>query len=301
MSLKRRSKEPRRRTVNRELKEAITFLAPLVLLLLTFVLLPVAGTIWNSVFKDVTFMERVFIGLRNYQRLFASPQFWQSSLFTLMFPIVSVFLELVCGMMIALVLNEQFKLRGLVRGICLLPWAIPSVIGARIWQLIYRFDYGLANFLLAQANMAPVNWLGTPVSAFLSLVLADVWRTTPFVAIIFLAGLQMVPHELHNQAKVDGAHLLQRFFRITVPILKPIIVIALLFRTIDAIRVFDLIYVITSGGPGGTTTSLSLFGYKYFLLGDFGQGSAVSVVLFAAAFACSLLLVRIGRFRESIL
>lgn len=287
--------------MNRELKEALVFLAPLTLLLLTFVFIPVAGTLWNSVFRDVTFMERSFVGFYNYQRLFASPQFWQSALFTLMFPIVSVSLEVACGMMIALVLNEQFKLRGLLRGICLLPWAIPSVIGARIWQLIYRFDYGLANFLLTEVNIAPLNWLGTPASAFFALVLADVWRTTPFVAIIFLAGLQMVPHELHKQAQVDGAHLLQRFFKITVPILRPIIVIALLFRTIDAIRVFDLIYVITSGGPGGTTTSLSLFGYKYFLLGDFGQGSAVSVVLFVVAFACSLLLVRIGRFRESVL
>ncbi len=272
---------------------------PLVLFICLFILLPVVGTFWSSLWQDVSFIARKFIGFENYLRLFKDPQFWRATLFTLLFPLVSVSLEMIFGMIIALVLNEQFRLRGIVRGIALLPWAIPSVIGARIWQLMYRYDYGLANYILKTIGIGPVNWLGSSIGAFLSLVMADVWRTTPFVAIILLAGLQTVPEDLYKQARVDGTNALQRFFKITLPLIKPIVIVALLFRTIDAIRVFDLIYVITGGGPGGITTSLSLYGYKFFLLGDFGYGSSVSIVLFLIAFFLAIAYVKIGRFREA--
>jgi len=285
--------------MSRELKEAIPFILPLVLFISLFILFPVIGTFWNSLWQDVAFISRKFIGFENYQRLFHDQQFWQATLFTLLFPLVSVSLEMIFGMSIALVLNEQFRLRGAVRGIALLPWAIPSVIGARIWQLIYRYDYGLANNILKNVGIGPVNWFGSPIGAFFSLVLADVWRTTPFVAIILLAGLQTVPTDLYKQAKVDGTNALQRFFKISLPLIKPIVIVALLFRTIDAIRVFDLIYVITGGGPGGVTTSLSLYGYKFFLLGDFGYGSSVSFILFLMAFLLAVVYVKIGKFRES--
>lgn len=285
--------------MNRELKEAVPFIMPLVLFICLFILLPVVGTFWSSLWRDVSFIARKFIGFENYLRLFRDQQFWRATLFTLLFPLVSVSLEMIFGMIIALVLNEQFRLRGVVRGIALLPWAIPSVIGARIWQLMYRYDYGLANYLLKNIGIAPVNWFGSPIGAFLSLVLADVWRTTPFVAIILLAGLQTVPEDLYKQARVDGTNTIQRFFKVTLPLIRPIVIVALLFRTIDAIRVFDLIYVITGGGPGGATTSLSLYGYKFFLLGDFGYGSSVSIILFLIAFLMAIVYVKIGRFREA--
>jgi multiple sugar transport system permease protein len=204
---------------------------------------------------------------------------------------------MIFGTIVALVMNANFRFRGIMRGIALIPWAIPSVIGARIWQLIYRYDFGLANWLLSTAGVQSVNWLGSSLGAVAALVITDVWRTTPFVAIIVLAGLQTVPEDILAQARVDGANMYNRFFKIVLPIIKPIVIVALLFRTIDALRVFELIYVITGGGPGGTTTSLSLYGYDFFLLGDFGYGSAVSVILFIIAFLCVLAYIKIGRLR----
>ncbi len=287
--------------MNRGFREILPFLLPLAMFILGFLLLPVAGGLWVSLWRDVTFLSRKFIGLENYGRMFQDFQFWNAAGFTLLFAGFSVLMELVLGTIVALVINEKIPLRGLFRGVALLPWVIPCVIGARIWQLILRYDYGLANFILEQWPGVSVNWLGSPLGAFFSLVGADVWRTTPFVAIIILAGLQTVRGVLYEQAKVDGAGLWQRFRRITLPSIRPFIIVALLFRTIDALRVFDIIYVITGGGPGGRTTSLSLYGYKYFLLGDFGYGAAVSIVLFLSAFAIALLYMWTGKFREAVL
>jgi multiple sugar transport system permease protein len=283
--------------MSRGLKEAIIFIAPLALFVAFLILLPVIGTLWNSFWRDISFSTRRFAAFENYLRLFSDGQFWQASFFTITFAIVSVSLEMVFGTITALVLNENHRLRGMMRGIALIPWAIPGVIGARIWQLVYRFDYGPANWLLQRMDISPVNWLGTSHGAFAALVLADVWRTTPFVAIIILAGLQTIPDDLLKQAQIDGAGIFRRFFSITIPLLRPIIVVALLFRTIDALRVFDAVYVITGGGPGGSTNTLSLYGYKFFLLGDFGYGSAVSIILFIIAFAFALAYLKIGRFR----
>jgi multiple sugar transport system permease protein len=287
--------------IKKEFKQAFLFVTPLVIFIFFFILLPICGTFWTSLWQDVTFISKKFIGLENYLRLLNDQHFWQSTCFTLLFPLISVFLEMIFGMIFAIVLNETFRFRGILRGISLIPWAIPSIIGARIWQLIYRYDYGLANIFLKMLGIQSINWLGSPVGAFSALILADVWRTTPFVAIILLAGLQTVPHDIYDQAKIDGSNFVQRFFRITLPLIKPIIIIALLFRTIDAIRVFDLIYIITGGGPGGVTTSLSLYGYKFFLLGDFGYGSTVSVILFLISFVIALIYIKVGRIRTSIL
>jgi multiple sugar transport system permease protein len=283
--------------MSRGLKEATVFVAPLVLFIAFLILLPVIGTLWNSFWQDISFTARKFAVFNNYTRLFRDQQFWQASLFTVVFAIASVVLEMIFGTVTALVLNENHRLRGMMRGIALIPWAIPSVIGARIWQMVYRFDYGLANWILQRIGISSVNWLGTSPGAFTALVLADVWRTTPFVAIIILAGLQTVPDDLVKQAQVDGAGIFRRFFSIIVPMLRPIIIVALLFRTIDALRVFDIVYVITGGGPGGSTNTLSLYGYKFFLLGDFGYGSAVSIILFIITFVFALAYIRIGKLR----
>lgn len=283
--------------MSKALKERTLFLLPLVSFIALLLLLPVLGTFWNSLWQDVPFIARRFVVFSNYAQLIKDPQFWQSTLFTVLFVVASVCLEMTFGMITALVLNTRTRMRGVLRGIALIPWAIPSVIGARVWQLIYRYDYGIANIMLRQIGIEPVNWLGTPIGAFVALVLADVWRTTPFVAIILLAGLQTVPDDILQQAQLDGAGLFQRFFRITIPMIRPIIIVAVLFRTIDALRVFDLIYIITGGGPGGTTTPLSMYGYKFFLTGDFGYGSAVSVLLFIIALLFVALYIKVGRLR----
>jgi multiple sugar transport system permease protein len=286
----------------KELRQPYLFTLPLIIILLVFIFLPIAGTFTDSLFRDVSFLKKELIGLENYKNLIEDIRFWQSSGFTLLFTFVSVSLEMTLGLIFALLLNEVLPLRGILRACVLIPWAIPAAVAGRIWELIYNYHYGLANFLIKGLGIAsePLNWLGSSGSAFFSLVIADAWKTTPFVAIILLAGLSAIPEEIYRQAKVDGTDFLQRFFKITLPLLRPVLIVALLFRTIDSLRIFDLIYVLTKGGPGGATTSLSLYGFKYFLVSDFGYGSAVSIVLFVIAFALSILYVHLIRFREGI-
>ncbi|MBP2688459.1 MAG: transporter permease, partial [Deltaproteobacteria bacterium] len=281
-----------------DLLRGYSFIAPLVAILLAFVFVPVVGTCIDSLYREVTFLPRAFIGLGNYQSLASDPGFRQSLRFTVLFVLASVPLELVLGLSFALLLHRPSPARGALRACVLIPWAVPAAVSGKVFELICNFQYGLANYLVQRIGWTdgPVNWLGSTGGAFFALVAGDVWKTAPFVAILFLAGLSAIPEDLYRQAAVDRAGPVQRFARITLPLLRPVFVVALLFRTIDALRVFDLVFVLTGGGPGGSTTSLSLYGYDAFTGGDFGYGSAVSVVLFLIAFALSVAYVRIGRF-----
>ncbi|HEY5766098.1 MAG TPA: sugar ABC transporter permease [Candidatus Deferrimicrobiaceae bacterium] len=282
----------------REMVQGYAWLLPLVLFVGGLILVPVAGTFVTSLYREVTFLPKRFVGADNYRALLEDPGFFQSLRFTGLFTLVSVPLELGLGLLFALLMHRPSPVRGLFRAFVLVPWAIPAAVSGRVFELIYNYQVGLANLFLAGIGLSgePVNWLGTPAGAFLSLVAADVWKTTPFVAIILLAGLSGIPEEIYRQAEVDRAGTGTRFLRITLPLLRPVLLVALLFRTIDSLRVFDLIFVLTGGGPGGATASLSLYGYGYFAGGDFGYGSAVSVVLFAIAFGLSLLYVQAARF-----
>lgn len=286
--------------VPRDFFEEYLFILPLLVFVAIFIFLPIIGTFFTSLFKNIAFLENKFLFLGNYIALLRDSQFRQACLFTFLFTVVSVSSETILGILIAIVLNQSIPIKGFLRVSVLIPWAIPSAISGRLWKLIYNYNYGLANYLLSELQILhiPVNWLGGNISAFFAMVVADVWKTTPFAAIIILAGLQSIAPEIYNQSKIDGANSLQRFFRITLPLLKPFILVALLFRTIDALRVFDVIYVLTGGGPGGATTSVSLYAYKYFLSGDFGYGSAISVVLFIFAFLLSILYIRLIRFKN---
>lgn len=287
--------------MSRSFRDALVLVGPALVVVSLLMLLPVLGTFWISFWRDLPFAPRRFAGLSHYLRLLGDSGFRQSFQFTILFALASVALEMVLGTIVALVVHEKIPGRGLIRGIVLIPWVVPGVIGARIWQLIYRYDIGLINSILNPLFGFSVNFLGSPTGAFFSLVLADVWRTTPFVAIIVLAGLQLPSRELYEQAAMDGAGLLRRFTTVTLPSVRPILIAALLFRTIDALRVFDTIYVITNGGPGGATHSLSLFAFKYYLTGDFGSGGAVSMVLFFIAFGAALIFIQLGRFSEQVL
>jgi multiple sugar transport system permease protein len=284
----------------REIRDAYIFNIPLVLLAVVFIIIPVIGTLSSSLFRDVTFLPSKYIRLENYSRLFADKHFWQSFEFTFLFVLASVVIELVLGMIFALVLNENLHGRGFLRTALLVPWAIPIAISSRLWQLIYNYDYGVLNFIILKLGIssAPVNWLGTPIGAFFSILIADVWKTTPFITIILLAGLSAIPNELYQQARIDGANFVKRFYSITLPILRPVIIVAVLFRTIDAVRIFDIVYVLTGGGPGGTTTPLSLYAYRYYLTGDFGYGSAVSVFVFISVAVLAFLYIKVGKFKE---
>lgn len=286
----------------KEIKESFLFLLPLLLFVSAFILIPVIGTIIDSTFLDVTFLKKSFSGIDNYRWMIRSPGFWQSVRFTLFFVMVSVPVEMMLGLVFALLLNEPTPLKGILRACVLIPWAIPAAVSARTWELIYNYNYGLANFIWLKLGLSaePINWLGSGFGAFVSLIVADAWKTTPFVAIILLTGISAIPEELHRQARVDGANLFQRFAKVTLPLIKPALMVALIFRTIDALRIFDIIYVLTHGGPGGATTSLSLYGYNYFLVGDFGCGSAISAVLFGVALILSMAYMKIGRFAEEV-
>ena len=288
---------------SRETWTALGFLLPLAAFAVIFILVPVLGTLMDAFFLDVTYRPRRFIGMGNFIWLFNDPGFGRALRFTGLFVLVSVPLEVMLGLIMALVLNERLPLRGLMRAAVLVPWAVPAVVSGRIFELIYNYSYGAANYVLNAMHLTrgPVNWLGSDMGAFFALVIADGWKTTPFAAIILLAGLSAIPQDLYRQARVDRADFIQRFFRITLPLLKPVLIVVLLFRTIEALRVFDLIYVLTGGGPGGATTSVSLFSYDYFSAGDFGYGSSASVILFFIALGLSLGLIKLGRVQQGIM
>ncbi|HEX6298766.1 MAG TPA: sugar ABC transporter permease, partial [Burkholderiales bacterium] len=178
----------------------------------------------------------------------------------------------------ALALQRPFRGRAALYGIILLPWAVPTAVSARMWEWMFEPDIGVLNYVLG----AQVNWLGSPAWALNAAVLMDVWKSTPFVALLLIAGLQSIPQDLYRAAAVDGASRWTVLARITLPLLAPMILVALLFRTIDAFRVFDAIYVLTGGGPADSTETLSIYAYKMLFQSlEFGYGSALAVSVFA--------------------
>lgn len=285
---------------DREVLSGYAFLLPLLVFISALILLPVLGTFLDSLRRDLPYLPTAFVGLDNYLAIFRDGGFWDSVRFTTLFVLVSVPLEVILGMIIALVLNETFPGRTALRTMVLIPWAIPAAVSGRIFELIYNYSYGVANYFGRLLGVGPVNWLGTDLGAFAAVVLADVWKTTPFAAIILLAGLAAIDEDLHRQAQVDRANFVQRFFKITLPVLKPVVVVTLLFRTVDALRVFDVIFVLTGGGPGGSTNAVSLFAYNYYAAGDFGYGATISVLLFFVALGFSLAYIKMARFGEEL-
>jgi multiple sugar transport system permease protein len=283
-----------------EMFTAYLFILPVLIMVFVFILIPVIGSFWESLFRDVSFLPRKFLGLANYRHILTKPEFWSALNFTLLFIGTAVFWELVLGLLFALVLNETFPGRGIFRAVMLIPWAVPTVVSAKTWRLMFEYTYGIINNLLLVTGMIDerINWLGNSGSAFGALVIADVWKTTPFVVIILLAGLQAIPGELYKQAQVDGTGMLKVLRRITLPLLKPVIMVALIFRTIDSLRIFDLIYVLTGGGPGGATRSLSFLGYQYFSNDRFGMGSTISVIMFLMALAITIIYLKFGKFQN---
>lgn len=228
-------------------------------------------------------LGQIFVGMRNYDHLVGDGRMWRALSNTFLLTGGSVALELVLGLGIALVMHRKFRGTGLFRTSVLIPWAVPTVVAGMMWAWIYNDQYGVLNHLLTSFGAIDgyIAWLGTKNTAMFSLIFADVWKTTPFMALLLLAGLQMIPEEVREAAKVDGAGALVRFFRITLPLLSPTILVALLFRTMDAFRIFDLVFVLTHGGPGNSTETMSLYAYKYlFSYLEFGYGSALAVVTF---------------------
>lgn len=257
------------------------FLLPGIALVLTFSLFPFVNTILLS-FKNAKLIipGESFTGPNNYHVILTDSRFWYSVFLTLLYTFVSVLFETILGLCLGLMMNRLTPRSSFIRILILIPWTIPTVVTARIWQWMFDYNLGIINYIFEIIKIGRINWLGEPSLAFLSIVIADVWKTAPFVAIIVLAGLSAVPQDIYQASVVDGANSWQRFRFIIFPLLLPILGVAVLFRTIDALRIFDLVYVLTGGGPGGATETLSIYAYKlFFYKGDFGQGAATSVIV----------------------
>jgi multiple sugar transport system permease protein len=236
-----------------------------------------------------------FVGWENYRDLATDPVASNSLVTSLVFVAVTTPAEVLLGLGMALILNESFRGRGWLRAAVLVPWAIPTVVASQMWRFIFNDRYGLFNFALfgdaTERYWAP---LAEPGLALISIMIADIWKTTSFAALIILAGLQGIPTQLYEAASIDGATAWQKFRHITLPLVKPALLLALLFRTIDALKVFDLVFVMTQGGPADTTNVLQFYGYKkIFAEGMVGYGSAIAVVVFLLSLILSLMYIRL--------
>jgi multiple sugar transport system permease protein len=262
----------------RQTDRGIPFLIPSLILICLVTLYPVLYAFYLSFFRKLPiFGIARFAGLDNYLFLAADARFWNALKNTAYFTASSVCLELVIGFAIALLLSRKFPLRGVVRAVVLVPWAIPTVVSAKMWEWMYNSDFGIFNYLLS----THINWLGSPFWALNAAIFMDVWKTTPFVAILLMAGLQVIPKELYQAARVDGAGGWEVLRRITLPLLMPVFLVVLIFRTLDAFRIFDAVYVLTGGGPANTTETLSIYAYKVlFQTLQFGYGSTLAIVVF---------------------
>jgi multiple sugar transport system permease protein len=235
------------------------------------------------------------VGLDNYRDALKSSDFWSAVRVTFEFTVISVSLELVLGMGMALLMHTAFRGRAVLRAVVLVPWAILTVGTALMWRYIVAPDSGFLNALLKAGHLPGANtvWLAKSGYAMAVMVFADVWKTAPFMALLLLAGLQVIPNDVQDAAKVDGASTWQRFVQVTLPLLKPAILVALLFRTLDALRIFDLPYVLTQGANG--TTTLSLLSYQQLTQNQLiGPGTALAVLTFIIVMGVSFLYIRLG-------
>ncbi|MDJ0616757.1 MAG: sugar ABC transporter permease [Calothrix sp. MO_192.B10] len=272
---------------SREIRTAGVFLLPALLLLLFVFAYPILRAFWLSFFTQNlgTKLQPTFSGIDNYLRMAGDGRFWHSLLTTSIFTTASVFVELLLGLGIALILNKPFAGRGAVRTIAILPWALPTALIGLAWAWIFNDQFGVANDLLLRLGILEqgqvINWLGEPTLAMIAVVFADVWKTTPFISILLLAGLQSISPDMYEAHAIDGATPWQSFRQITLPLLMPQVLIAMLFRFAQAFGIFDLISVMTGGGPGGATEVISLYIYSTIMRYlDFGYGAALVVVTF---------------------
>ena len=287
--------EPRPRLTERaraERKLAWMLCAPAVIVMLAVTGYPIAYAVYLSLQKDdLRFPgEKEFVGLSNYLDVLGSSTWWGDVWNTTIITVSSVALELVLGMAIALVMHRAIFGRGPVRAAILIPYGIVTVVAAFAWRYAFDPATGFVQGLPVVSNdAAPLTERG---GSFVVIVLTEVWKTTPFMALLLLAGLALVPDELHEAAKVDGANALQRFFRITLPLMRPAILVALLFRTLDAFRVFDTVFIQTAGANG--TETVSILGYNVLINRvNLGLGSAVSVLIFIAVILIAFFFVRV--------
>ena len=272
-----------------ERRLAFLMVTPSMLLIAAVAAYPIIYAIWLSLHDysvRVAGLQR-FDGLGNYSEALQSKEFWSALSVTLRFTAVTVVLEFLLGLAMALAMHQAFKGQGILRTVVLVPWAVLTVVTAIMWRTIFESPQGIVNSVLGTDTV----WLGEQPQAFFVVVVADVWKTAPFMALLILAGLQTIPGEIYEAAKVDGANTWQRFIKITMPLLTPAILVALIFRTLDALRIFDLPYVLTKGANG--TTTLSVIAYQTFAENRiYGYGAALSVLTFIVVMIVSFAYIR---------
>lgn len=282
-----RPRPPRRRSTRfqrRQTRLAWLMLAPALALVAFVALYPLGQTIYDS-FTNRQFLGGIapteFVGLQNYRDLAQDSVFRDSVVVTVKFTVITVSIELVLGMIIALAVNSGFRGRGVMRAMMLVPWAIPTVVAAQMWKWMYDDVFGVTNDALVRLHVVsePVAWISQPSTALGAVAAVDIWKTTPFVALLLLAGLQVIPRELYEAGDVDGVSKWHQFWRITLPLLVPAILVTVIFRTLDALRVFDIFYVFF--GSRLDTQTMAIYDQNTIVaVGDVGYGAAISVAIF---------------------
>jgi ABC-type sugar transport system permease subunit len=269
--------------------------APAVVLLAAITAYPLVYNLWNSFHAEnlsIANGQGGFVGLSNYAKLFRSSQWMTSLERTLAFAGVSVALETVVALGLALMLHRRFRGRALLRVAILIPWAVPTVVSATLWKTMFDPRAGFVDYIFGLHT----TWLAGVWTSWAAILVADAWKNVPFIAIILLAGLQVIPQEIYEAARIDGASWWQSFRRLTLPLLKPALAVALIFRLLSALLVFDVIYIMTGGGPGLSTDTLSFLNWQTFLVDtDFGYGGAISVMLVVLCLLSAGIIMRVMR------
>lgn len=303
---------PQKTQLTREkIRAAWVFLTPMIIVLLAVAAWPLIRTIWLG-FTDARLSvpgSGQWIGFENYLYyldygdgdgewigLLADPTWWQAVWNTVYFTVIAVTLETTLGLIVALVLNAQFPFRGFVRAAILVPWAIPTIVSAKMWDWMLNDQFGILNDLFMTVGLisSPIAWTSSPETAMWAVIMVDVWKTTPFMALLILAGMQMLPGDIYEAAKVDGINPIKVFFKVTLPLIKPAIMVAIIFRMLDSLRIFDLIYVLTPNNA--QTVTMSVYARQHlFDFDNFAYGSAASTLLFLIIAGITVIYIVAGR------
>ncbi|KJX86997.1 sn-glycerol-3-phosphate transport system permease protein ugpA [Agrobacterium tumefaciens] len=280
---------------------AVLLLAPAAILLSLIIVYPVARLVYTSFFSLslTSGLPAEFIGFENYTAMFDDPIFWETTWNTVLITLITVPGALFMGLGLALLANLPFSMQWPMRLSLLIPWALPLSFAGLIFAWFFHYEYGVVNDVLNRLGFEGIIWFNSPNWAFAAICLTIIWKTSSFMALMILAGLQTIPRSLYEAADVDGAGKIRRFFEITLPLLKPSIVVALIFRTITALQTFDIPYMMTGGGPGTSTTTLAMYIHQNtvsFL--DLGYGSALAVVMFALSMCVTAVYLRIIRTKD---
>ncbi|MGE0007833.1 MAG: carbohydrate ABC transporter permease [Parvibaculaceae bacterium] len=268
------------------------FVLPALVVVLAVIVFPWAFTIWMSGNEWTLGQPRSFVGMANYIRLWSDPRFWESLGHTLWYTVLSVVMPLVLGTLAALVFDARFPLRGLLRGIFVMPMMATPVAVALVWTMMFHPQLGVLNYLLSLAGIPAQEWIFNPATVIPSLVAVETWQWTPLVMLIVLGGLASLPREPFESAEIDGANAWQKFRHLTLPMISPFIMVAMIIRTIDALKSFDIIYAMTQGGPGTASETINIYLYNTaFAYYDIGYSSAMVVIFFVIIVALSLVLL----------